>query len=479
MGMSKRLVAVGSLLAGALLTGCGSGDNALGGIGNGTGDDGGGTIGNDGGTAHDSGGGAQGDAGGLLGDAGGNQGSDGGSGGNDSGSSHDAGGGDAATGSDAGSGPFVPAAHPPFFQLVTAGGPILTSPVVQPVFFSNYDITDQVITMMNGLPAAKLANGDAWFSGAVSEYGVGALTVLPAIKLTDVAPTTDTDPASFLAGKMSDPAFSQVTASTIVAIFYPSTTPLSGSCAAQTHGYGGYHDAFSNGGHDQPFAVMSECANYGPLVSALDMVTVAASHEIIEATIDPYPSSKPAYVGLDGTSGSGFAMSALLQGNAENGDLCAINDAFGRGDASYAFLLSRGWSNKSAAAGNLDPCAPDIRPGQPFVGAYPAMPDTVNIQGQSGPGVVIPVGQTKTVDVNLFTFEPTADYTVVARQSVDVNPPTLTFAWDKTTGHNGDTLHLTITAVSQGGQYESFVIQSYLPGTVDTQKPTWAGVVTH
>jgi hypothetical protein len=128
----------------------------------------------------------------------------------------------------------------------------------------------------------------------------------------------------------------------------------------------------------------------------------------------------------------------------------------------------------------MDPCEPDIRPGQPFVGAYPAMPDTVNVQGQSGPGVVVAVGQSKTIDVNLFTFEPTADFTVVARQSVQVNPPTLTFTWDKTTGNNGDTLHLTIKSVSQGqGGYETFAIQAYLPGTTDTQKTTWAGVVTH
>jgi hypothetical protein len=350
---------------------------------------------------------------------------------------------------------------------------------VQPVFFSNYDITDQVITMIEGLPTAKLANGSSWFSGAVSEYGIGALTVLPAIKMTDVAPTTDTDPASFLQGKLSDPAFANVTPSTILAIFYPSTTPLGGSCAAQKYGFGGYHDSFRNGSNDQPYAVMAECANFGPIVSALDMVTVAASHEIIEACTDPTPQSNPAYVGLD-NSGAGFAMSALLQGNAENGDMCAINDGFGRGDASYPFLLSRGWSNKAATAGNMDPCEPDIRPGQPFVGAYPTMPDTVSIQGASGPGVVIPVGQSKTVDVGLFTFEPTPDFTVVARQAIEVNPPTLTFAWDKTTGNNGDTLHLTITSVSQGkGGYETFAIQAYLPGTTDTQKPTWAGVVTH
>jgi len=160
--------------------------------------------------------------------------------------------------------------------------------------------------------------------------------------------------------------------------------------------------------------------------------------------------------------------------------MCAINDGFGRGPAAYPFLLSRGWSNKAVAANNMDQCQPDIRPSQPFVGAYPSMPNTVNIQGQSGPGVVIPVGQSKTIDINLFTFEPTADYTVIARQGVSVNPPTLTFSWDKTTGHNGDTLHLTITSVSKSkAGYETFILQAYLPNATDAQKTAWAGIVTH
>ena len=375
--------------------------------------------------------------------------------------------------------PFVPAPHPAFPLLVTSGGPILTSPQVLPVFFSNYDITAKMTQLVQGLPTATLANGDPYWSASVGEYGVGALTVLPAVTVAQSAPTTDTDPVAFIQGQLGTAPFKDVTPSTIIAVFYPSTTPLAGSCAATTPGYGGYHDAFANGANQQPYAVMAECANFGPITNAVDMVSVAASHEIIEAATDPYPSSKPAYVGLD-LGPAGFAMGEFLQGNAENGDMCAINAGFGRGPTTFPFLLQRGWSNKAAKAGNLDPCSPDIRPAQPFVGAYPVMPDTVTITGASGPGVVIPVGQSKTVEVDLFSFEPTADFTVLARQASSVNPPTLTFSWDKTTGKNGDKLHLTIKSVTAGaGGHDDFVIQTALPGTTDTQKPAWAGVVTH
>jgi hypothetical protein len=172
-------------------------------------------------------------------------------------------------------------------------------------------------------------------------------------------------------------------------------------------------------------------------------------------------------------------MDILLQGNEENGDMCTINAGFGRPSQQYPYLLQRGWSNKAAAAGNADPCQPDIRPAQPFVGAFPVMPDSVSAQGSPGMGVIIPVGQSKTIEVDCFTFEPTAAYTIAARQSRAINPPELSFSWDSTTCVNGDKRHLTITAMSQGQNgYEAFLLYAQLPGATDPQKPAWAGIVT-
>ena len=176
---------------------------------------------------------------------------------------------------------------------------------------------------------------------------------------------------------------------------------------------------------------------------------------------------------------NGFAMDLLLQGNEENGDMCTINNGFVRPGGSYPYLLQRGWSNKAAAAGNVDPCAPDDLPGQPFVGAYPVMPDTVTADGASGPGVKIAVGAQKTIEVDCFSFAPTPQFTVSARQARSINPPQLNFAWDKTTCVNGDKLHLTITVASQGtGGYEAFLISAQIPNVADPQAPGWAGIVT-
>jgi hypothetical protein len=295
--------------------------------------------------------------------------------------------------------------------------------------------------------------------------------------LSQKAPTSAPNPASFVANLVdTDSAFASVDANTIVAVFYPSTTPLSGSCAAQSIGYGGYHDSTLTMTKGQvPIAVMAECANFGPITNALDMVTVAGSHEVIEAATDPFQSG---YSSVDSSTPSGWAWHVILNNNEENGDMCAINSGNGRPSATYPYLLQRGWSNHAAMAGNMDPCQPDILPSQPFVGAFPVMPDMVNVGGGSGPGALVAVSSSKTIEVDCFSFQPTAPFTVGARQPRSIQPPELTFAWDKTSCVNGDKLHLTITVQSQGmNGFEPFILYTKMPGVQDAQMAAWPSIV--
>jgi hypothetical protein len=382
---------------------------------------------------------------------------------------------DGAT-NDAPGAPFVPAMHPAFPQIQSAGGQVIANPTVVGMFFSDYDNTTAVSAMLAGLPTIVMPDGNQYWSTAVSEYGVGPLKVLPPVMLSQKAPTNSPDPASLVSSEVeSNSALANVDANTVVAVFYPSTTPLSGSCAAQAIGYGGYHDSVMTSKGRIPFAVVSECAKFGPLTSALDMVTVAGSHEIIEAVTDPFQSGYPM---LDTSAPAGWAWDLLLQGNEENGDMCTINTGNGRPSAAYPYLLQRGWSNRAAAAGNVDPCQPDILPAQPFVGAFPVMPDMVNAGGSTGPGVKIAVGSSETVEVDCYSFQATPAFTVAARQSRAIQPPELTFSWDKTTCVNGDKLHLTITVQSQGmNGVEPFILYAQLPGVADPQMPTWASIV--
>jgi hypothetical protein len=381
------------------------------------------------------------------------------------------------------SGPFAPAMHGAFPLIQNNGGGVISNPKLLGVFFSDYDNTTGAVAAMNGMPTATMPNGENYWSAAVSEYGVGPLTVLPPVMLAQSAPTDPgMDPQSFVSNLVdTNAAFANVDSSTIVALFYPSTLALSGSCMQDLiGGWGGYHAAAHSSKVDFPFAVIGECAHFRTLVTALDMVTVAVSHETIEAATDP----GSGFIGLDTTTPAGFAWDALLAGNEENGDMCAISAGYGRPGGSYPYLLQRGWSNQAAMAGNLDPCQPDMLPNEPFVGAYPVMPDTVSAGGgggggaTSGAGALVAVGSSKTVEVDCYSFQPTAPFTVGAKQKPAVSPPELTFAWDRTTCSNGDKLHLTVTVQSQGqGGVEPFMVYAQLPDVPDAQMAIWAGVV--
>ena len=64
----------------------------------------------------------------------------------------------------------------------------------------------------------------------------------------------------------------------------------------------------------------------------------------------------------------------------------------------------------------------------------------------------ISIGKSKTVDVQLFSDAPTADWSVSAVDATygTNQPKQLDFTWDTQTGNNGDTLHMTITRVANG-----------------------------
>jgi hypothetical protein len=161
--------------------------------------------------------------------------------------------------------------------------------------------------------------------------------------------------------------------------------------------------------------------------------------------------------------------------------MCAVNpDAF-YNPTGVADLVQRVWSNAAAAASH-DPCQPNGS--TPYFNSAPVLTDTVQIPNTVfGPletqGVDIPIGTSKTIEVDLYSDAPTpGPWTVSA---IDLSStffgatsPALSFSFDKTTGQNGDKLHLTIKALAAGPLGASpFWIESDL-GNV---QKFWVGVV--
>jgi len=366
-----------------------------------------------------------------------------------------------------------PGPHAPVPQVQDYGGPVLSAPNVIPIFFPNDSQQSQVEDFLS-----QLSTSTFW-GEATSEYGAGPLTIGSSIVVTDTPPTTiDLNGVqswleNYLDGTHT--GWPPVAQNDIFTIFYPSTTTISDpnfgtSCTS----FGGYHaEAKGTGGTSIVYAVMPRCATFGQSIHGFDALTAGLSHELIEASTDPLQSNPAwSYVDLD-------HMVWNLMPLGEIGDMCAYEpQSFQRLVGSY--LVQRPWSNASALAGD-DPCVPVLS--QPYFNAAPVLTDSVNIdyygQQVSTLGVTIPLNQSKTIDVQLFSDAPTNDWIVQAVDSTygTTNPTELTFSWDAQSGNNGDTLHLTITRIANGSHLGSEFMIWAEHGT--TTANLWFGFVAN
>lgn len=388
-----------------------------------------------------------------------------------------------------------PAPHPPLPRLVNAAsGKVLASPKVYLVFFPNNASETELVSF-----AQKTAASTYW-SATTSEYGVGALSYAGKVDLTEAAPATiaQADVGAWVASKIQSGAFGTPDPETIYTVFYPQGTvvtqpnPVSNllppvqSCQAFT----GYHDnvkvAIGDAGAPTNFAyaILPTCS------SSLESLTSVVSHEWIEASTDPFPSGTGAFT-INGGPDAAFysvdgdhAVWALL-GGGEAGDLCDPE-----GGAIYVtptdigHRVQRTWSNVLAGASH-DPCTPSIAGA--FFASAPVLSDDVTLTSAltgivKTKGVVIPVGQTKTIEVDLFSdgdtggaWSVTADDLLAKYYGSYGLQSTMTFAWDRTQGQNGEKLHLAITVTKAGllGGGHAFMITS-LKGN---RRIVWPGLV--
>jgi hypothetical protein len=350
-------------------------------------------------------------------------------------------------------------------QVVSFGGPTLSAPKLVPVYFGNDDtnFTAQLTTFMSKLGASSF-----WLP-AVSEYGVGAISSAPVVQLGDTAPASidDSEIQTWLASKIDDATLPAPDANTIYAIYYPDGTTITlgqqGGTSCQD--FGAYHNNITYKSNDVSYAVMPRCTGWSS--SVLDTTTSAASHEFIEASTDPYPQTNTAYGQVD----DNHILWEYVLGGGETGDMCAQFSASYVDPPDLGFEVQRAWSNASAKAGH-DPCQPSDK--SAYFNSMPVLNDKISIGGQgSTKGVKIPIGSSATIEVDLFSDAPTSGpWTVSASDTSGAGA--ITFDWDRTTGQNGEKLHLTINAVKKT-QYGAagFTIKSKLNG----RTTSWFGLV--
>ena len=364
---------------------------------------------------------------------------------------------DVSGGSSDGGGGF-PADHPPLPQVVNTGGPVMSAPKFIAITFAGDSLATSIADF-----STKIGAGAYWTT-VTSEYGVGAGTSTAiTIPTAPAASLTDADIQTFLRSQFGA-ALPNPDGNTLYAIYYPTGVTVTSQGAVGCTAFGGYHSDFSVGsGKFAAYAVMPRCPSQFSGVTVLDTLTAAASHEYIEGATDPFPMDDPAWSNAD-LSGGGWARAG---GGAEVGDMCAeLGDVFVR-STDVPYLVQRTWSNAAAAA-SKDPCVPDGI--SPYFGAAPVLPDTASIlvaspTPQAVSLVKIPVGQSQTIELDLFSDADTlGTYNITATDLASAatgSDPELTFSLDNASGRNGDKIHLTITSVKKDPTgLSAFYIQS-------------------
>jgi hypothetical protein len=335
---------------------------------------------------------------------------------------------------------FVEADHPAQPTIGTLGGAVLAAPRVVPVFFANDAQAQQQLEMFMTQMAAS-----SYWPAISGEYGVGALTIAPSVIATEQPPTTDTALQQMITAHAGGTGgWPANTPNTIYTVFLPAGVTLSAGGAQSCVAFGGYHDETQAG---VVYALVPRCQSM--TFPDLQEVTIATSHELLEASTDPHPQSSPAYATVD----DDHAIVQLVPG-PELGDMCEYARAAFQ-PLVGTFMVQRTWSNASAAAGH-DPCVPAMS--TPYIGAAANMPSiTLNVGGQfTTRGVQVAMGQSQDVEIDLFSDGETADFDVVAydvASKFEKQAPELQLTLDHSSGHNGDKLKLTIQRIAAAQQF--------------------------
>jgi hypothetical protein len=388
------------------------------------------------------------------------------------GAAAEASGADGTTTADGGAGEGAatyPAAHPAMPRAVSSNGPVMTAPKIVAISFPGDSLQPSIDTFV-----AQLLGATDYWKGATAEYGVGPLAGATPIHSTDTpaAALADADVRAWLTQKIQGAAsFPQPDANTVYVLFYPAGTSVTMGGGTACQEFNGYHDDFAiAAGTYVSYTVVPRCPPPVAGVTVLDELTAEASHEIIEAATDPLPSDAPAYLHVD-ASDQGWELLA----GGEIGDLCAgFPNAFFM-PAGIGNLVQRVWSNAAAAASH-DPCEPQGT--SPYFNSAPVESDTITVAGEHFKGVKIPLGQSKTVDLDLYSDGPTSGPWKVS--VLDISSaffgasPALAFTLDVDQGQNGDTIHLTIQALAASPLGAApYWIQNDLGGSTTV----WIGVV--
>ena len=330
--------------------------------------------------------------------------------------------------------PNYPAGHTPIPIVDWNGGTVVTSPKIVTVTFGAETFRSRLETFGDTITTTKWwdairagycsPQGSATCVGQGGSGGHVNITTPPETTYTDSAQGGASSLQAFLTTNIQNGILPTPTKDMIYVLYFPAGVSISLDNASSCQQFGGYHNTLVFGGQAVPYAVIPRC---DPTEKTL---TIAASHEIAEASTDPDV----------GTNSVAYYMMNQIWAFAggEVGDVCV--DFTGSGSDTVVestYTVQRSWSNIAAKAGH-DPCVPSPA-GQAYFKAAPA-------QNQQQVGLA--VGKSVVLDVTAFSDAPMAadwDLSAVDLGQFTTGRSSLSFSFDKTKVHNGSKVQLTVT----------------------------------
>jgi hypothetical protein len=399
-------------------------------------------------------------------------------------------------------------------QVQKQGGPVLANPTLVPMFFSN---DNDPTAPVADITAFFQALGETNYWRTLEEYGVGAPAAVVPVMLGQAAPASLDDSTATSALKVLLEGFiangtggtPAPGTDTLYVLVFPTGTTITRDGSTACTGLYGYHDeAALSDGTSVPYAVLPRCPGSSQgFPGDLPLLTGVASHEIAEGSTDPFVRTAPAWLEVDDT----HLYFAEANFGAEIADMCENDPEAFYVFGDLGFFVQRIWSNSAALAG-LDPCVPAFQ-GETFFNSAPLLDGTTSFPydgtNATAAAVDIPMGQSGTVSIELYSDGPTTPWTVTVEDyaclASSASGPLLSFTLapgpggatcgpvtnppsscvtETCTGSNGDTVQATITVLGQGGSAnqqvsgtELFLVESSQGSGDNTVAHLWWGLV--
>ena len=381
-----------------------------------------------------------------------------------------------------------PATAPDAPKVQSAGGTVLSTPRIVPVFFPE---ETQASALTDAI--TKYVASAEWRS-ATSGYGVGATTVATPVQVTASLPSTMTsdDLGAWIGSQLYDgtsagwgPVDEPTIASTLFVLYPPTCITIYAPgedpgdpaaatlCGPRPWDLEGWHWQTTPvpGPHRADRLRGRRRMHVGRRVAGGpdDRDDLARDRRGGDRSAVPH-------VARVLRRGRRARLLEELYGGGEIGDLCAqdASDLVTPPDVGY--VVQRIWSNAAASAGH-DPCVPAVGAGVLRRRRRRARLDSSTRTSTSTcTGWPSRAAESRTIDVRLFSDGPTDAWKVTA---VDPNAaqggrPLLQMTLDEDSGKNGDVRHLTIRPLfTESGVTALYEIDSTLHGV--TQR--WYGEI--